>query len=159
MIRPARREELETCAAVVRESFATVAPQYGITRESAPRHTSFLPARRLFDQYDRGEPMYLYEYEGRAAGYCSMSPGGEEGACELNHLAVLPACRHLGIGKALVDHAVREARAMGCRKMEISIIEENTVLKNWYQAQGFVPVRTQKFDFFPFTCGYLELAL
>lgn len=159
MIRPARREELETCAAVVRESFATVAPQYGITRESAPRHTSFLSADRLREQYARGEPLYVYELRGRIVGYCSLSPGSGPHCRELNHLAVLPACRHQGVGRALVQHAVQQARALGCTRLEIGIIEENTLLKSWYLKMGFVPTGTEKFDFFPFTCGYLELAL
>ena len=70
MIRPARREELETCAAVVRESFATVAPQYGITRESAPRHTSFLSADRLRERGPRTRrDAYRGDWEGRRDRY------------------------------------------------------------------------------------------
>ncbi len=37
-----------------------------------------------------------------------------------------------------------------------TIIEENTVLKNWYIANGFVHTGTKKFDHLPFTTGYLE---
>lgn len=38
----------------------------------------------------------------------------------------------------------------------IGIVEENIVLKEWYASQGFIHTGTQKFDFFPFTCGYME---
>ena len=37
-----------------------------------------------------------------------------------------------------------------------NIVEENKVLKEWYKSFGFVHIGTQKFDFFPFTCGYME---
>ena len=40
--------------------------------------------------------------------------------------------------------------------MKRSIAEENTLLRKWYEAHGFVHTGAQKFDFFPFTCGYME---
>ena len=30
------------------------------------------------------------------------------------------------------------------------------VLRKWYEADGAVHIGTRKFDFFPFTCGYLK---
>lgn len=39
--------------------------------------------------------------------------------------------------------------------MCIGIVEENTMLKKWYEANGFIHIGTEKFDFFPFTCGYM----
>ena len=43
--------------------------------------------------------------------------------------------------------------------MKIGIVEENQVLRKWYEKLGFVHVGMQKFEFFPFTCGYMEKAL
>ena len=40
--------------------------------------------------------------------------------------------------------------------IKIGIIEESTVLKNWYISNGFVHTGTKKFDHLPFTSGYLE---
>ena len=45
---------------------------------------------------------------------------------------------------------------MGCKKMSIGIVEENKVLRKWYENNGFIHIGTKKFDFFPFTCGYME---
>ena len=39
------------------------------------------------------------------------------------------------------------------------IVEENTVLRKWYERNGAVHIGTEKFDFFPFTCGYMRIAL
>ena len=36
------------------------------------------------------------------------------------------------------------------------IIEENAVLRKWYEKNGAIHIGTKKFDFFPFTCGYLK---
>ena len=46
-----------------------------------------------------------------------------------------------------------------CEKINIGIVEENQVLRKWYENQGFLHIGTKKFDFFPFTCGYMEKGL
>lgn len=71
-------------------------------------------------------------------------------------MCVVPAYRHKGIGKELLNNAFEVARKLDCVKINIGIVEENNVLKKWYESFGFVHIGTQKFDFFPFTCGYME---
>ena len=53
-------------------------------------------------------------------------------------------------------YAFNVAKDLGCVKINIGIVEENEVLKKWYESFGFVHTGTQKFDYFPFTCGYME---
>ncbi len=55
-----------------------------------------------------------------------------------------------------MKHAFQIAQELGCNKVNIGIVEENQVLRKWYEEFGFVHMGTQKFDFFPFTCGYME---
>lgn len=158
MIRKVRSEDIEACAETIRASFLTVAEEFGFTPENAPRFTAFaVTSERLRLQLDEGRPMFLYEGK-RILGYYSLHPLGD-GMCELNNLCVLPAYRHQGLGEALFRHAVQTARELGCRTVKIGIVEENWVLRRWYEGLGAVHVRTEKFDFFPFTCGYLELKL
>ena len=59
----------------------------------------------------------------------------------------------------LVYCAFETAKEQGCTKVKIGIVEENQVLRKWYETFGFVHVGTQKFEFFPFTCGYMEKSL
>lgn len=54
---------------------------------------------------------------------------------------------------------MKNARNMNCTKIHIGIVEENQVLRKWYEDYGFVHTGTEKYDFFPFTCGYLEKEL
>lgn len=76
----------------------------------------------------------------------------------LDHLAVLPSYRHLGLGKELVAYAADYAKDhLGAQKIQIGIVEENTVLKAWYQSQGFIHTGTKQFDHLPFTVGFMEL--
>ena len=63
---------------------------------------------------------------------------------------------HNKIGYSLLEHSFERAKELGCTKMNIGIVEENIVLRSWYEKYGFVHTGTEKFDFFPFTCGYME---
>ena len=56
----------------------------------------------------------------------------------------------------MLENAYIKAKKMGCKKMSIGIVEENKVLRKWYENNGFIHIGTKKFDFFPFTCGYME---
>ena len=87
--------------------------------------------------------------------YMSLSKEGED-TFELHNLEVLPEYRHNGFRKLLLDHAKEAVRTLGGKAIKIGIIEESTVLKNWYIANGFVHIGTKKYDHLPFTSGYLE---
>lgn len=156
-IRLVKREELPACAALIRESFQTVADQLGFTPENAPRFTAFATTlERLAAQYgDPRREMYAYEEGGGVAGYFSLLLL-DGGACELNNLCVRPSRRHSGIGRALASFALGRAKELQCGQMRLGIVEENKVLRAWYESLGFTHVGTKKFDFFPFTCGYME---
>ena len=43
--------------------------------------------------------------------------------------------------------------------VNIGIVEENKVLRKWYELNGAKHVGTKKYDFFPFTCGYMKKKL
>lgn len=160
MIREARREDLPECARVVRRSFRTVADDFGLTEENAPRFTAFaVTAERLAWQAEHeGRLMLLDEDGGVIRGFCSLRPGGD-GTCELGNLAVLPEHRHLGIGGRLLDRALDAARALDCSSVTLGIVEENTVLRAWYEGRGAVHTGAVKYDFFPFTCGSMVFRL
>ena len=77
-----------------------------------------------------------------------------------NNLAVLPEYRHLGIGKELVDYAITYSKnILGANKIKIGIVEENTILKEWYEKIGFVHTGTKKFEHLPFTVGFMEIEI
>ena len=160
MIREVKREEISLCANIIKKSFKTVADEYGFTEENAPRFTAFATTdERLYWHMD-GEhrPMYVFEVDGVLCGYYSLLLQNNN-ECELNNLAVLPEYRHKGIGKELLEHSFKIARSKGCSLMNIGIVEENTRLRKWYEDNGAVHVGTKKFEFFPFTCGYMKKEL
>ena len=160
MIREVKREDIPSCVNLIRTSFMTVADEYGFTEENAPRFTAFaISADRLYWHMDQEQrPMFAAEEDSILCGYYSLLIQ-ENGECELNNLAVLPQYRHRGIGKQLLEHSYTTAKSLGCHTMNIGIVEENTVLRTWYEENGAIHIGTKKFDFFPFTCGYLKREL
>ena len=157
MIREVRREEIPKCVELIRKSFQTVADDLGLTAQNAPRFTAFATTEeRIFEQFDNEHrPMFVFLDNDIICGYYSLYIQSSS-ECELNNLAVLPEYRHKEIGKRLFDHAVKTAKELGCDTLNIGIIEENTVLRKWYEKNGAIHIGTKKFDFFPFTCGYLK---
>ena len=99
--------------------------------------------------------MYGLYCDRRLVGYVSLSQEND-GVYELHNLAVLPEHRHEGYGKKLLDFCKNKIKALGCNKITIGIIEENTVLKNWYTANGFAHKGTKTFAHLPFTVGFME---
>ena len=160
MIRKAEEKNLEECVELIRKSFGTVAEQFGFTKENAPRFTAFATdkQRLVYQMTEEKRPMYVYFAGEKIVGYYSRFMQ-ENQACELSNLCVSPEYRHRGIGEALMKHACEIAGSRGCKKLNLGIVEENVVLRKWYEAQGCVHLGTKKFEHFPFTCGFLEKEL
>ena len=157
---PVGKEDLNACADVIRRSFMTVADRFGLTKENAPRFTAFAVTEEgLARQLEGGRKMTALRSEsGRIIGYCSLQPK-DDGTAEMSNLCVLPEYRRSGYGELLLDDAREKARAARCKAITIGIVEENTALRQWYEKAGFVHTGTEKFDFFPFTCGFMCLEL
>lgn len=154
-ISKATKDNLPECLQVIHRSFATVANEFGLTRENCPKHTSFIPLSFLQTQMRWGWLMYgLFEDE-KIIGYMSLSKETDY-IYELHNLSILPEHRHRGFGKQLLNFAQQTVKSLGGTRIRIGIIEESAVLKNWYIANGFEHVGTKKYDHLPFTSGYLE---
>ena len=161
MIRAINKDDIPACVQVIRTGFQTVADAFGFTAENAPRFTAFATTKESLLQQmdDKHRQMFAYFTEdGEIVGYYALHFLPHR-ICELNQLCVLPTCRHHGFGADLLNDAFQRARDAGCRKMNISIVEENKQLRTWYEYYGFVHTGTKKFEFFPFTCGYMEKEL
>jgi ribosomal protein S18 acetylase RimI-like enzyme len=57
--------------------------------------------------------------------------------CYLAELYVVPDRRRLGIGRALMDLAMREARARGADTMDIGVDEPDIAARTLYESLGF----------------------
>jgi len=142
-------------ADVMRQSFATVAREFNLTKENCPTHTSFITNERLEGKIKTGYYPFGYFTDRKLVGFVSLTDMGG-GVYELNNISVLPEYRHFGYGKALLDFCKVKVREFGGNKITIGIIEENTVLKDWYAANWFIHTGTKRFEHLPFTAGYME---
>lgn len=156
MIKRVEEQDIAECVKVIKESFATVAKEFGFTVENAPRFTAFATTEDRLKHHllEEHRPMYAFYNKEAIVGYYSLFVQ-DNNECELNNLSVTPAYRHRGIGEELLKHAFKIAKELNCNKINIGIVEENNVLRKWYESFDFIHIGTQKFDFFPFTCGYM----
>ena len=67
MIEKIRENDIPDCVKLIRKSFATVAEQFGITVENAPRFTAFATTEeRLLRQFtEECRPMYAFRPAGQ----------------------------------------------------------------------------------------------
>ena len=168
MIRKVTQNDLAECVDVIKSSFLTVADEFGFTVANALRFTAFATTIERLHWHFENEIIRIVEGHSRnrlgfidnekIIGYYSLALQANN-QCELNNLCVLPEFRHQKIGEKLLLHSFETAKALGCSKMNIGIVEDNQRLRKWYEKFGFTHTGTQKFDFFPFTCGYLEREL
>ena len=155
-IRQLTKQDIPESVDVIRTSFLTVGKEFDITPENAPMYTAYSTdeAKIIFWMDEQHRPMYGYFADGKLVGYYNLAFVSEV-ECELGSLCVLPEYRHDGVGEALLNDSIARAKKLGYTIMNLSIVEENTVLRKWYEKHGFTHVGTKKFDFFPFTCGYM----
>ena len=123
MIQPINTNDIKECVDVIKESFLTVASEFGFTTENAPRFTAFATTeqRLSWQLNNENRPMYAFFANGNIVGYYSLALL-KNNECELNNLCVLPQFRHQGIGKKLLLHSFQSAKNLGCLKMNIGIV-------------------------------------
>lgn len=145
----------EECASVIRNSFITVAYEFGITKENAPTNPAFAEADSLEKMNEKGIKMYG-AYEGKACiGFVAIEKANEN-VYYMERLAVLPEYRHKGYGKELVDFAFSVVKGNNGKKISIGVINNNKRLKDWYIQYGFVETDVKVFKHLPFEVCFME---
>jgi ribosomal-protein-alanine N-acetyltransferase len=83
------------------------------------------------------------EGEGQTiAGYVVALDAADEG--EILNLAVAPAGRRHGLGRALVEHVLEVLRARGIRHVYLEVRESNAPARALYAAHGFEEVSRRR---------------
>jgi putative acetyltransferase len=103
------------------------------TLEAKDRETLGDPERTILA---KGGAIFLALVEGETVGCVALIPM-EDGIYELSKMAVAPQQRGLGIGRALLQHAIAQARDLGARSL---FLGSNTKLANavhLYESVGF----------------------
>ena len=89
----------------------------------------------------------LAEAEGELIGYCKMRYPGSFGEYSdagnpiiLSQLYTAPGRSGEGIGAALMEWAIDEARALDCDAIQLSVYAENFGAQRFYQRYGFTKI-------------------
>jgi N-acetylglutamate synthase-like GNAT family acetyltransferase len=157
-IRKCTSEDIDVLAETIRWSFRDVAERFGLTAENCPRHASNCRLDWIEKDMDRGVTYFVLESDGRIAGSVALEQP-KPGVCYLERLSVLPHQRRRGFGKALVAHALSEAQGLGCHRVGIGVIADQTELKDWYRRLGFVETENREFPHLPFLVTFMFYGL
>jgi diamine N-acetyltransferase len=146
--------QLERTTTVVREAFAEVAKEMGLTALSAPTHPPFTTAEKMAAMREKMLFFGLY-LDDVLVGCVAVEKAGEE-VYYLERLAVLPAFRHIGYGMKLVEFVLDYVKGQGGKRVSLGMINSLTALKGWYRSLGFIERGTKQFETLPFTVCFMD---
>jgi N-acetylglutamate synthase-like GNAT family acetyltransferase len=154
-IRSCTQDDIEVLAEIIRKSFKDVAKRFGLTPENAPRHPSNCQEEWIKKDIERSVKYFALEKEGLVCGCIAVEKANHD-VCYLERLAVLPDQRKQGLGKALVEHVLSQAKLLNVQNVNIGIIAEHTELKNWYRKIGFAEGESKEFPHLPFRVTFMS---
>ena len=130
-IRPARPEDEDDLRRIDRATWTPLS-------SPAPRPPGSTP---FFDERSDLADVLVAEADGAVAGYVRLGPATTLAASErvllVRGIAVDPALQGRGIGRALVEAAVDEARRRGARRLTLHVLGHNEAARRLYAACGF----------------------
>lgn len=157
-IRICAEKDSGVMAEIIRKSFQDVTERFGLTRENVPRHPSNCTADWIRKDMEDGATYFAIENKNHVAGCVAIEQANSE-ICYLERLAVLPDQRGCGFGKALVEHALSEAKLLGVNYVSIGIMAEQTELRDWYKRLGFVEGESKEFQHLPFRVTFMSCGI
>lgn len=94
-------------------------------------------SRESIEKYLRRNPTtcFVAECDGLVAGVIMAGHDGRRGY--IHHTAVLPALRHAGIGRELVNHAMAALEAEGIHKVALVAFRKNGIGNAFWEKMGF----------------------
>jgi len=157
LIREINDAEMESSLNVIRASFQTVADELNLTRQNCPGHPAFMTLEKLKDFSEAARLFGLFDKD-RQIGFVAIEKAGDR-LYYFERLAVIPEQRHHGYGKMLVKFVLAEAGKAGGDRVSLGMIDNHTILKEWYKSLGFVETGKKKFEHLPFTVCFMDYIL
>jgi len=132
-IRPVSSDAHLKVAAGLFEAYAASLP-IDLSHEGFAEEVTGLPGEYA---PPAGALLLALDSAGEAAGCVGLRPLPIHGACEMKRLYVAPACRGLGVGKALGAAIVREAKNVGYSTMYLDTLPSMKAAQSLYRVLGF----------------------
>jgi GNAT superfamily N-acetyltransferase len=151
-IRAASQADAEVIADILFDSFIEYEPLYTPEGFAA----TALDSRGVTARLGEG-PVWLALCDNRFVG--TMSVVLKDKAVYVRGMAVLPVVRGQGIGRLLLEHAEKYARAKGCNRLLLSTTPFLTEAIQLYERSGFVRTEDGPHDLFGTPLFTLEKTL
>jgi AhpD family alkylhydroperoxidase len=148
-------EELIQSVQIIREAFATVAEDFNLNETNCPTNPAFTSIEKLREMKAKGLILYGLFINNHQTGFVAIEKA-DQSLFYMERLAVLPKFRHAGLGKKLIDFVFEYVKKERGAKLSIGIINENIILKKWYQEYGFSETALKKYPHLPFTVCIME---
>lgn len=144
-LRPATPDDASALAALGRDSFVAAFGHLYCDEDLA----AFLAEYKTVAAYrkclaDPGRRVAVAESASSLVGFCVLHQPSEFASksdaarpIALQQLYISPALTGRGIGAALMDWALREARALGCNAVQLSVWSGNHRAQRFYARYGF----------------------
>jgi GNAT superfamily N-acetyltransferase len=149
-------DEIEKITRLINDAFSTVALEFGFTRESVPTFPAFIAPSMISERMTNGLHLFAYSTFDRYIGTVSYKKTDTDRVFLVERLAVDPAFRHKRVGTELMAFITEKIREEEGRIVEVRIVDENALLKNWYSSLGFVETRIDRYNHLPFSVGVLR---
>ncbi|HZW30781.1 MAG TPA: GNAT family N-acetyltransferase [Isosphaeraceae bacterium] len=149
VIRPFRESDRPTVRELTVAAFEGVSIDHNIDRRLGPiagRDWRWRKSRDVDRDIDLlGAELAVAEDEqsGAVVGYVTMQCDAETRIGWIHNLVVGDAARGQGLGRRLIEHALRYFRAAGMTVAKIETLEQNAVGRHLYPSVGFVEVARQ----------------
>ena len=148
------RKDLENSVQVIRDSFKTVALEFGLNEGNCPAHPSLITLDKLLELKAKAKLFGLFLNKIQV-GFVAVERA-DDNLYYLDKLAVLPDYRHKGYGEKLVGFVLSFVKKQDGQKVSLGMIDESTVLKDWYKELGFRETGKKNFEHLPFTVCFME---
>ena len=155
-IRRLKMEELEEAARVIRESFATVADEFGLTCDNCPTNGAFTEAKHLRSDLENGNQLFGVFFGRKMIVFFELVYKENQQAT-LDKVGIIPVERENKYGEFILNNARRIAQNDQMKQINIGIIKENNRLIEWYQRNGYQIVCSENFSHLLFEVLYLQL--
>jgi len=152
-----QQSDFAALATLLNESFATVAKEFGLTKENSPTNNAFITAEQLESQLIDKREFYTYKEKDQLIGFIAIEKSANDpDTFYIEKLAVAPDNRHSGVGLQLMNFASERIKELGGKRISIGLIDGNIPLKDWYSKQGYKVVEIKTFNHLPFNVCLME---
>jgi GNAT superfamily N-acetyltransferase len=148
----------ELITSLVNRAFITVALQFGYTGERVPSFPAFIRSSVISDQMAGGLNFLGFKTKNDIAG-CAGYRRRDECIYIIERLAVLPEFRRRGIGERLMKHIENIIRKKHGDKLEVSIVDNNQTLKDWYKRLGYGETGIEEYAHLPFKVCVMQKSI